>query len=146
MVNLQQYEDYWNVVKNNIPGIGKIVPITFDADIAPYVQALKSADLPVLFIINPTSEPDNDDPDSNLEINYSMFLLLDKIDVQRKKTSQIQKELQPVFEKIKAKMKSEYGCNGLLSDLIISSMKSVPEAGLFASMSGWSLSFNFKSE
>ncbi len=146
MVNLQQYEDYWNVVKNDIPGIGKIVSITFDADIAPYVQALKSADLPVLFIINPTSEPDNDDPDSNLEINYSMLLLLDKIDVQRKKTSQIQKELQPVFEQIKAKMKSEYGCNGLLSDLIISSMKSVPEAMLFASMSGWSLSFNFKSE
>jgi len=43
-------------------------------------------------------------------------------------------------------MKAEYSRGGVLSDLIISSMKSVPEAGLFATMSGWSLSFNFKTE
>lgn len=146
MVNLQDYEDYWNEIKNRVPGIGKIIPISFDADIAKYVQDLYSADLPVLFVITPTSEPDNDDPDGCLEINYSMLLLLDKIDTQRKKTNQIQKELQPVFEQLKSKMKAEYSRGGVLSDLIISSMKSVPEAGLFATMSGWSLSFNFKTE
>lgn len=51
MVNLNDYESYWNSIKERIPEIGKIIPIRTDPDMADEIQSLSSADLPALFVI-----------------------------------------------------------------------------------------------
>lgn len=146
MVNLNEYKGYFDFLVESTVGVNAMFPITFDVDINKYVQSLGPDSLPVLFVVMPTAESTSDNPDNIRESNYGLILLLDKLDIQRKSTFEIQSELQPVFEAIKTKIRSEYGNCGILGKIDLSSMTSVPESGLFAVMSGWSLGFRFESE
>lgn len=146
MVDLQEYEDYFVDVSETIGGIGKMIPITYDMDINEHIQCLKKEDLPVLFVVLPTAETESANPDAVIEINFGMCLLLDKLDKQRERTLDVQKRLQPAFEKLKNAMREEYGRCGIFGRIDLSSMTSVPESGLFSVMSGWSLGFKFSSE
>ena len=146
MVNLTEYKIYFDFLVESTPGVNTMYPITLDIDINKYVQSLGPDDLPVLFVVMPTAESISNNPDAINESNYGLILLLDKLDPQRKSTFEIQSELQPVFEAIKTKIRSEYGNCGILGRLDLSSMTSVPESGLFTVLSGWSLGFKFESE
>lgn len=56
MVDLQQYEEYFRELSQALPGIGSMIPVTYDIDIYEYVQSLRAEDLPVLFVVLPTCE------------------------------------------------------------------------------------------
>ena len=47
MVDLQQYEEYFRELSQALPGIGSMIPVTYDIDIYEYVQSLRAEDLPV---------------------------------------------------------------------------------------------------
>ena len=40
MVDLQQYEEYFRELSQALPGIGSMIPVTYDIDIYEYVQSL----------------------------------------------------------------------------------------------------------
>lgn len=80
MVDLQQYEEYFRELSQALPGIGSMLPVTYDIDIYEYVQSLRAEDLPVLFVVLPTCESLSRDPDCVVERNFGMCLLLDKTD------------------------------------------------------------------
>ena len=145
MVDLQQYEEYFRELSQALPGIGSMLPVTYDIDIYEYVQSLRAEDLPVLFVVLPTCESLSRDPDCVVERNFGMCLLLDKTDWQRERGLDAQKRLQPTFEEIKSMMRQEYGRCGIFSWLNLEEMTSSPESGLFKELSGWSLGFTFDS-
>lgn len=113
MVDLQQYEEYFRELSQALPGIGSMIPVTYDIDIYEYVQSLRAEDLPVLFVVLPTCESLSRDPDCVVERNFGMCLLLDKTDWQRERGLDAQKRLQPTFEEIKSMMRQEYGRCGI---------------------------------
>ncbi|MCS3120794.1 hypothetical protein NXV95_15990 [Bacteroides fragilis] len=39
MVDLQQYEEYFRELSQALPGIGSMIPVTYDIDIYEYVQS-----------------------------------------------------------------------------------------------------------
>lgn len=65
------------------------------------VQGLKPEELPVLFFIIPNAQGKSKDVDNISEANLCVILIMDKTDPQRKKAYQVQKEIQPIAEKIK---------------------------------------------
>ena len=145
MVDLQQYEEYFQGLCQTLPGVGSMIPITYDIDIHEYIQSLGAEQLPVLFVVLPTGESSSQDPDCVIERNFGMCLLLDKLDRQRERSLDVQKRLQPVFEEIKQVMIREYGRCGIFSRIDLGAVTSAPESGLFGALSGWSLGFKFDS-
>lgn len=144
MVDLQEYENYWNGIGELIPEIKKVVPATFEPEMGNFIQGLKSDELPALFFIIPNAQGKSRDVDSISESNLCVILVMDKTDPQRKKAYQVQKETQPIVEKIKKQMQEDKaaGCC-LLKDLDLSSLSTIPEAGFYSVFAGWSIGFQF---
>lgn len=147
MVDLQKYENYWNRISERIPEIKKVVPATFEPEMSSYVQGLKPEELPVLFFIIPNAQGKSKDVDNISEANLCVVLIMDKTDPQRKKAYQVQKETQPIAEKIKKQIINDKaaGCH-LLKDLDLSSLSTIPEAGFYTTFAGWSIGFQFDTE
>lgn len=147
MVNLQEYENYWNGIINRIPEIKKVIPATFEPDMGNLVQGLKPEELPALFFIIPNAQGKSKDVDNVSESNLCVILLMDKTDPQRKKTYQVQKEIQPIAENIKKQIREDKaaGCH-LFRDLDLSSLSTIPEAGFYSVFAGWSIGFQFETE
>ena len=147
MVNLQEYENYWNGIRNRIPEIKKVVPATFEPDMGNVVQGLKPEELPVLFFIIPNAQGKSKDIDNISEANLCVILIMDKTDPQRKKAYQVQKETQPIAEKIKKRILEDkaIGCH-LSKNLDLSSLSTIPEASFYSIFAGWSIAFQFDTE
>ena len=105
MVDLQEYEDYWNGIRERIPEIKKVIPATFEPDMGNLVQGLKPDELPALFFIIPNAQGKSRDVDNSSESNPCVILIMDKTDPQRKKAYQVQKETQLVEKKKKNRFK-----------------------------------------
>jgi len=144
MVNLNDYEAYWQSVKLRLPEIKTLEIILSEKDMGEVIQGLKKGDEPVLFVTVPSGDNDGD-IDNDMEKNISLLFLLSKYDSQGKvKAIGTVKELQPLFEEIKDMMKYDSSDNcGIMAHLEIDSMHSDPEYKLYSDMSGWSLSFVF---
>lgn len=69
MVDLQEYEDYWNGICERVPEIKKVVPATFEPDMGNLVQGLKREELPALFFIIPNAQGKGRDVDNISESN-----------------------------------------------------------------------------
>ena len=72
---------------------------------------------------------------------------MDKTDPQRKKAYQVQKETQPIEEKIKKRILEDkaIGCH-LFKNLDLSSLSTIPEASFYSIFAGWSIAFQFDTE
>ena len=147
MVDLQEYENYWNSMCDRIPEIKKVVPATFEPEMGNIVQGLKPKELPVLFFIIPNAQGKSKDIDNISEANLCVVLIMDKIDPQRKKAYQVQKNIQPIVEKVKKQIREDKaaGCH-LFRDLDLSSLSTIPEAGFYSVFAGWSIGFQFETE
>lgn len=147
MVDLQQYEDYWNGIQSRIPEIKKVVPATFEPEMGNLIQGLKAEELPVLFFIIPNAQGKSKDVDNVSEVNLCVVLVMDKTDPQRKKAYQVQREIQPIVEGIKQIIREDKaaGCE-LFNNLDLSSLSTIPEAGFYSTLAGWSIGFQFDTE
>lgn len=147
MVSLQEYENYWNGIRERIPEISKVVPATFEPEMGNLIQGLKAEDLPVLFFIIPNAQGKSKDVDNVSEANLCVVLIMSKTDPQRKKAYQIQKEIQPIAEKIKQTIREDKaaGCE-LFSNLDLSTISTIPEAEFYSTLAGWSIGFQFDTE
>lgn len=147
MVDLQEYEDYWNSICERVPEIKKVVPATFEPDMGNLVQGLKREELPALFFIIPNAQGKGRDVDNLSESNLCVILIMDKTDPQRKKAYQVQKEMQPIVEKVKRLIQKDKaaGCH-LFRDLDLSSLSTIPEAGFYSVFAGWSVGFQLDTE
>lgn len=147
MVNLQEYEDYWSAIGDRVPEIKKVIPATFEPDMGSLVQSLKPEELPVLFFIIPNSQDKSKDVDNVNESNICVIFIMDKTDPQRKKAYQVQKETQPIVEKVKQMLRDDkaMGCS-LFDRLELSSISTIPEAGFYSVFAGWSVGFQIETE
>ena len=145
MVNLTEYEAYWESVKTNVTGIKKIFYLTEESDMKDFLSDITNAQQPFLLVIIPSAKSAGAQ-DAFIENNLSLIYLLSKEDAFNKTTFQLQKELQPVMEQIKQQMITDkQGC-GIMRNLDLSSMQTDPEKKLMTKATGWSLSFEFETE
>lgn len=137
--------DVNNIIDGRVPGIHSFMVDTVDADVGKKYQGLEKNKLPVLGLILPTAISTSDDLDSITERNTVVLVLLDKFDPQRKDAVLTCVETQPLIEAIKATMASDKaaGCH-LLDRLDIASFSTMPETGVYGTLAGWSLGFNFE--
>lgn len=147
MVNLQQYEDYWNGICQRVPAISSVTMVTLDAEVGKEIQSLHKSKLPALFAIIPNSQGKSQDTDNIREQNLCVVFVMDKVDPQRKKAYQVQKDTQPIIEEIKMLMMEDKaaGCS-LMARLDLESLSTIPESGFYNVFAGWSLGFNFDTE
>lgn len=70
---------------------------------------------------------------------------MDKVDPQRKKSYQVQKETQPVIEAIKTLIREDaMNFHPLMRDLDAASLSTIPESGFYTDFAGWSIGFQFR--
>jgi hypothetical protein len=146
MINLTDYENYWESVKNRITEIKSILPVIFNAEMGPKIQSLKDSELPALFFITPSGMTSGQDVDNWEDRSTCVIFLMKHYSPQRKTAYEVIKELQPLIEKIKGMMIKDKasGCN-VMDNLDLNSLSTIPEGGLYAMFAGWSLGFDFKS-
>lgn len=134
-----------SIIDGRIPGIHSFTVDTVDAEVGKKYQGLEKDKLPVLGLILPTAISTSEDLDSITERNTVVLFVVDKFDPQRKDAVQTCVETQPLIEAIKATMASDKaaGCH-LLDRLDLASLSTMPETGLYGTLAGWSLGFNFE--
>ncbi len=137
--------DVNNIIDGRIPGIRHFMVDTVDSEVGKKYQGLPKDKLPVLGLILPTAISTSSDVDDVTERNTVVLVLLDKFDPQRKDAVQTCVETQHLIEAIKAIMVYDkaQGCH-LLDRLDVASFSTMPETGVYSTLAGWSLGFNFE--
>lgn len=150
MINLNDYEDFWRTtVETCVPEVRGIYFVTVETDIQSVIKNITRQGQPFLVVVTP-SAASSGSADAFAEINNCLIYLYSKEDRSSTtidKTFGIQKDLQPVLEKIKTCIRNnaESAC-GLMQGLDYESMQTDPERLMFSELSGWSMSFSFESK
>jgi hypothetical protein len=142
MVNLTALETYWNSIITRVPTIKKAFFVTEEGDMKDFIADIRQQEQPFLLVVIPSAKSVGT-ADAVLENNMNLIYVLSKEDSFNKNTFELQKELQPVMEAIKAQMIEDIEGCGLMRRLDISSMQTDPEKRLMSKATGWSLSFEF---
>lgn len=143
MVNLTEFETYWNGMPAKVRTLKKVFFVTEEGDMNDFIADLKPSEQPFMLVMIPSAKSVGV-PDAVLENNMNLIYVLSKEDTFNKNTFTLQKELQPVMEAIKAQMIVDMEGCGLMRRLDISSMQTDPEKRLMTKATGWSLSFEFE--
>ena len=145
MVNLTQYELFWNGL---IPkaGIKSVFFLTNESDIQPRLADISSDAQPFLMVIIPSAKTSGSSQDDVADTNYGLVYVLSKEDRTATDTFTIQKELQPVMENVKKLMIDSKEQCGIMRGLDVSSFHTDPESRMFTRATGWSLSFQFETD
>jgi len=143
MVNLTELESYWESIITRVAGIKKAYYVTEEADMKDFISDIKNAEQPFLLVVIPSAKSVGV-ADAVLENNLNLIYVLSKEDAFNKTTFELQKELQPVMEALKAQMIDDIEGCGLMRRLDIGSMQTDPEKRLMSKATGWSLSFEFE--
>lgn len=140
MVNLNSLEQYWNAMPAKVRALKKVYYVTEEGDMKDFFQDIKLTEQPFLVVVIPSAKASGS-ADFYTETNMNLIYLLSKEDSGKKRTFELQKELQPVMEAIKDVMIADIAGCGFMRELDISSMHTDPERKLLSVASGWSLSF-----
>ncbi len=134
-----------NIIEGRVPGLHSFRVDTVDTESGKKYQGLKKEQLPVLSLLLPTAFGTSNDVDSITENNTVVLIVLDKFDPQRKDAVHVCVDTQPLIEAIKATMVFDKagGCH-LLDKLNLASFSTMPETGVYGTLAGWSLGFNFE--
>jgi len=145
MVNLTAFETYWNGMTTKVPGLKKVFYVTEEADMKEFFSDIRTDEQPFMVVILPSAKSVGV-PDAVLENNLCLLYILSKEDSFSKTTFELQKDVQPVMEAVKAQMIEDMDGCGLMRRLDIGSMQTDPEKRIMAKATGWSLSFEFETE
>ncbi len=143
MVNLTALEAYWQSIIARVPSIKKAFFVTEESDMKDFLPDIRPSEQPFLLVVIPSAKSVGS-ADAVLENNMNLIYVLSKEDSFNKNTFELQKELQPVMEAIKAQMITDIEGCGLMRRLDIGSMQTDPEKKIMAKATGWSLSFEFE--
>ena len=103
MVNLTALETYWNSIITRVPTIKKAFFVTEEGDMKDFIADIRQQEQPFLLVVIPSAKSVGT-ADAVLENNMNLIYVLSKEDSFNKNTFELQKELQPVMEAIKAQM------------------------------------------
>lgn len=147
MINIIAYRKYIESVRERIPVIKKVLPVTIDEEMGKDIQSLSNEDCPVLLVIVPTATGNSPSVDNIQEDNLCVIFLMDKYDPQRKKSYEVLEETQPIIEQIKCVLIDDKasGCK-VVEKLDLNSLSTLPETGFYRNFAGWSLAFSFKTK
>ncbi len=140
MVNLTDFETYWNGMTTKVEALKKVFYVTEEADMKDFVSDIRTDEQPFMVVILPSAKS-RGVPDAVLENNLCLLYILSKEDSFSKTTFELQKDVQPVMEAVKAQMIEDMEGCGMMRRLDIGSMQTDPEKRIMAKATGWSLSF-----
>lgn len=144
MVNLSEYEEYWQGVARRIEGIHDVTFVTVDQDMSKKVSSLTPATLPTLFVVVPSARTYGRNVDAMGEINVAVVFLMDKYDPQRGGSYDCIKRLQPIIQAVKQTVMNDAGMGcPVLGRFDLESLSTLPESEFYGTMAGWSIGFTF---
>lgn len=147
MINLRDYNNYWQRVATRIQAIGSVIPVTIDEDLAHYLSDLQEKQLPVLFVMVPESTGDGVNVDGYNDVCDGIVIIGDKYDPQREGAVASLEQTQDVAEELKQLLLEDtaQGCQ-VISQIENHSMKMAPVTNLYNNFAGWLLTFRFWSD
>ena len=147
MINLRDYNNYWQRVATRIQAIGSVIPVTIDEDLAHYLSDLQEKQLPVLFVMVPESTGDGVNVDGYNDVCDGIVIIGDKYDPQREGAVASLEQTQDVAEELKQLLLEDtaQGCQ-VISQIENHSMKMAPVTNLYTNFAGWLLTFRFWSD
>ena len=144
MVNLTDYENYWQSIRQRISGIHSLFFVTVDQDMSHVVASMHHDDTPALFVVIPSARTQGRNVDAMGEVNIAVAFLMQKYDPQREECFQAVKLIQPIIQQVKRTILDDAttGCP-VLGQLDLESITTLPETDLYGMMAGWSIAFSF---
>jgi hypothetical protein len=143
MVNLTEFEVYWQQMLNKVPALKSIHFVTEEGEISAKLNDIKKEEQPFALVVIPSAKSTGSTQDNFQEENLNLIYILSKEDAFNKTTFELQKDTQPVMEAVKEQMLMDKGTCGLMRNLDPGSFQTDPEKKKFTTCSGWSLSFSF---
>ena len=144
MVNLTDYESYWQGIVRRIPGICSLFFVTVDQDMSRQVSSLEPSQLPALFVVVPSARTQGRNVDTMGEVNIAVAFLMQKYDPQREGCFAAIKQIQPLIQQVKRTLLDDAatGCP-VLGQVDLESITTLPETDLYGMMAGWSIGLSF---
>ena len=143
MVNLTDFEAYWQNMLNKVTAIKSVHFVTEEGEIATKLSDIKKEEQPFLLVVIPSAKSTGSTQDNFQEDNLNLIYILSKEDSYNKTTFELQKDLQPATEAVKVQLIMDKSSCGLMRNLDVGSFQTDPEKKKFTSCSGWSVSFSF---
>lgn len=147
MINLREYNNYWQRVALRMQNIGCVIPVTIDEDLAHYLSDLQEKQLPVLFVMVPESTGDGVNVDGYTDVCDGIVIIGDKYDPQREGTVACLEQTQTVAEEVKQLLLEDtaQGCQ-VISQVENQSLRLSAVTNLYNNFAGWLLTFRFWSD
>lgn len=142
MILLSDYRTYFEqMIALQVPEVKSLHVVATDQDMSERLKTIRGEALPALFIVVPSAQETDTDPDNPQEDNLCLLFLLDKTDPQRRPSIEVLEDTQPLVIRIKEYMRQDYAnrCNLMRG---LGKMTTTPETSLYTEYSGWSVSFN----
>lgn len=141
MIRLDVLQSYWESVKDRVPELTGVMPVTIDEDMTKRIQSLPIGSV-TLFWIPPTIEMSSGTVDSATDINRCVVFIMEKFSTMRDGSFDILCRTQPIIERIRELILAD--CRGGCSSMMLGKMSKVtilPETKFFAGYAGWSIGF-----
>lgn len=147
MINLREYNNYWQRVALRMQNIGCVIPVTIDEDLAHYLSDLQEKQLPVLFVMVPESTGDGVNVDGYTDVCDGIVIIGDKYDPQREGAVACLEQTQTVAEEVKQLLLEDtaQGCQ-VISQVENQSLRLSAVTNLYNNFAGWLLTFRFWSD
>lgn len=142
MILLQDIEDYFNGRCGADKLIKKVFYFTEEGELGDVKNDIAPEHQPFLMVIVPSFDSEGSLPDRYSENVAFLIYLLEKEDSSDKTTFEIQKELQPIIEALKGRIRDDAETCHWLNGLNFGSFHTDPERQKFANFTGWSVSFD----
>ena len=145
MIDLKRYAQFWDEVRDRVPGIKSTCFVTLEANIADKVMRIRGEQTPTLFFLAPSAELSGD-IDSTVARNRCAVMVLEKFSSTTATAADILIRTQPVVECVLAELGELCRCVCGEMTPEISTVSILPETELLAGWAGWSILFTIDTD